>query len=78
MEYTNAKIKRLIEERNSIVSKLNKEINEEIQKEKAKHKFSWERFSLMIGALLLMIVGITINEQLFPKTYIWSWGYYFK
>lgn len=78
MGYTNEKIKKLIEERDSIIYKFNKEINDEIQKEKAKYKFSWKRFSLMIGTLLLMIVGIKINEQLFPKTSIWSWEYYFN
>lgn len=78
MEYTNDKIKKLIEERDAIVSKFNKEINEEIQKEKSKYKFSWKRFSLMIVAIVFMVIGVKVNEKLFPKTSIWSWDYYFN
>lgn len=78
MEYTNDKIKRLIKERDSIVSKFNKEINEEIQKEKSKYKFSWKRFSLFIISIILCISAIEINHRIFPKTSIWSWDYYFN
>lgn len=78
MEYTNEKIKKLIEERDSIVYKLNKEINDEIQKEKAKYKFNWKRFSLFVLTIIFCISSIEINHRIFPKTSIWSWEYYFK
>lgn len=78
MEYTNDKIKKLIEERDLIISKFNKEINNEIQKEKANYKFQWDRFSLMIIAIVVLVISVEVNEKLFPKTSIWSWGYYFN
>ena len=78
MEYTNDKIKNLIKERDSFVSKINKEINEEIQKEKANYKFRWDRFSLMIIAIVFLVIAVEVNEELFPKTSIWSWQYYFN
>lgn len=78
MEYTNDKIKQLIEERNAIIDKYNREIQNEINKEKAKYKFSWKRFLLMIGVVVFMIVAIELNKKIFPKTSIWSWEFYFN
>lgn len=78
MEYTNEKIKKLIEERDSIVAKLNKEINYEIQKEKDNYKFSWKRFSLFVLTIIFCISAIEINHRIFSKTSIWSWNYYIK
>lgn len=39
-------------------------------------KFSYKRFLLLISAILLVILGFIINEKMFPKTSIWSWGHY--
>lgn len=76
MQYTNNKIKKLIEERDLIIRKFNEEIDNEIQKEKANYKFRWDRFSLMIIAIVFLVIAVEVNEKLFPKTSIWSWGYY--
>jgi len=76
MEYTNDKIKKLIEERDAIVSKFNKEINDEIQKEKSNYKFRWDRFSLMILTVVFIVIEIEVNEKIFPNSSIWSWNYY--
>lgn len=70
--YTNDKIKELIKQRNE----LNRQIANEVEKEKAKYKFSWKRFLLMISILTLCISGLHFNKKLFPKTSIWSWEYY--
>ena len=76
MEYTNDKIKQLLAERNATIEKYNCEIQNEIAKEKAKYKFSWKRFLLMIGAVVFMVIAIEVNKKIFPKTSIWSWEYY--
>jgi len=44
MEFSNEKIKALIAERDKKVSEMDREILSEIEKEKAKHHFSWRRF----------------------------------
>ena len=76
MEYTNDKIKQLLLERNITIEKYNREIQNEIDKEKAKYKFSWKRFLLMIGAVVFMVVAVELNNKIFPKTSIWNWEYY--
>jgi len=76
MEYTNDKIKQLLSERNATIEKYNLEIQKEIQKEKARYKFSWKRFLLMVGAVFFMVAGFELNKKIFPKTSIWSWEYY--
>ena len=76
MEYNNNKKKKLIEERDAIVSKFNKEINDEIQKEKSNYKFRWDRFSLMILTVVFIVIEIEVNEKIFPNSSIWSWNYY--
>jgi len=76
VEYTNDKIKNLIEERNKAIQNYDSEILKEIAKEKAKYKFSWKRFLFMIGAVVFMVLAVEINKKIFPKTSIWSWEYY--
>jgi len=76
MKYTNNRIKQLIAERNTIIEKYNREIQNEIDKEKSNYKFSWKRFSLMILAVVFLIVAFEVNKKIFPKTSIWSWEYY--
>ena len=76
MRYSNEKINRLIQERDSKVSSLNKEIEDEIQKEKANYKFSWKRFLLFILMITLCISAVEVNSRIFPKESIWSWDYY--
>ena len=76
MKYTNNKIEQLIAERNAAIEKYNREIQNEIDKEKAKYKFSWKRFLIMIGTVVLMLIGVEAKKKIFPKTSIWSWGYY--
>lgn len=78
MEYTNDKIKQLIAKRNAIVEKYNREIQDEIEKEKARYKLDWKRLFLMIGAVVFMLFAFEINKKIFPKTSIWSWEYYIK
>jgi hypothetical protein len=78
MEYTNEKIKQLLAERDAIVEKYNREIQSEVNKEKARYKFSWKRFLLMIGAVVFMVVAFELNKKIFPITSIWSWEYYIK
>ncbi len=74
--YSNEKIKRLIEERDSKISSLNKEIQNEIEKEKLKYKFSYGRFSLFILGIAFVIFAMEVNAKIFPKDSIWSWEYY--
>ena len=76
MNYTNDKIKKLIEERDKLISEYNYKINREIDLEKAQYKFSWKRFLLMIGTVALLFSAFELNKKLFPKTSIWSWEYY--
>lgn len=76
MRYSNDKINKMISERDSMIEKYNREIQNEIDKEKSKYKFSWKRFLLMIGSVILIIAAIQINEKIFAKTSIWSWQYY--
>jgi hypothetical protein len=76
MKYTNDKIKQLIAEKDKLNSEFNYKINREIEKEKAKYKFSWKRFLLMIGMAVLLFSAFELNKKLFPKTSIWSWEYY--
>lgn len=76
--YSNEKIKRLIEERNRIISSLDAEIEQEIQKEKAKYKFSWKMFLLVMSIIILPPIMVKINSKIFPKDSIWSWHYYIK
>lgn len=76
MGYTNDKIKKLIAEKKAIVERYDREIQNEIDKEKARYKFSWKRFLLMIAAIALMVTFFELNKRLFPKTSIWSWDYY--
>ncbi len=76
MEYSNEKIKRLIQERDLKILALNKEIRDEIKKEKANYKFSWKRFLLFILMITLFISAVEINRRIFPKDSIWSWSYY--
>jgi len=71
MDYTNDKIKKLIEQQRQ----LDLEIEREIEKEKAKYKFSWKRFLLMMGIILLPL-WVYINVKTFPDTSIWSWNHY--
>ena len=78
MEYSNDKIKRLVEERDKKISELDYEIEQEIQKERAKHKFSWKRFGLLLAITILPFVMVELNSKIFPKTSIWSWSYYIK
>lgn len=72
--YTNEKIKKLIEER----KRLDYEIEREIEKEKARYKFSWRNFLLVLAATILPFVMVKINEKIFPKDSIWSWQHYIK
>ena len=76
--YLNEKIKRLITERNQQISYYDREIEKEIQKEKARHKFSWSRFALVIFIFIMPPAMYQLNTKIFPKTSIWSWDYYIK
>lgn len=76
MKYTNDKIEQLIAERNDAIQKYNRKIQNEIDKEKAKHKFSFSRFSLLIGGCIFIVMAFELNKKMFPKTSIWSWEYY--
>lgn len=78
MRYTNRKIEQLIKERNDTVEKYNRKIENEIEKEKSKYKFSWKRFSLVIILPIAILTAIYINKVLFDETSIWSWEFYFK
>lgn len=71
MDYTNDRIKALKEQQRLI----SLEIEKEIQKEKARYKFSWKGF-LMVVAVLLMPLYVYINVKVFPDTSIWSWNHY--
>lgn len=77
MKYTNDKIEQLIAERNATVKRYNREIQNEIDKEKSKYKFSWKKFLLMVSAVIFMQLAFKFNEKIFPKTSIWSWEHYF-
>lgn len=78
MEYSNNKIKQLIEQRNKIVSRLDSEINREIEKEKMKYKFSWKRFLMVVGIFVIPAITIKLNHRIFSNDLIWSWNYYLK
>jgi len=72
--YSNEKIKNLLEERNRIDS----EIENEIQKERAKYKFIWKRLILLVIICAAVPVMLEINEAIFTSTSIWSWQYWIK
>ena len=76
MEYSNEKIKKLIEERDRKVSEMDSEIEKEIQKEKAKYKFSWKRFLFLVAMVIVPAIMFKLNAMIFPKTSIWSWEHY--
>lgn len=76
MNYTNKTIEQLIKERDETIRQYNSRIQREVDKEKARYKFSWKRFLLMIGSVIAFYLALWGNEKLFPKTSIWSWGYY--
>lgn len=79
MEYRNEKIDRLINERDRKIRELDAEIQKEIEKEKAKYKFSWKRFGLVMCIFLMPVfihVAVHVNKKIFPKTSIWSWEHY--
>lgn len=78
MEYTNDKIKQLIKERDNAIERYDDEIQKEIEKEKAKYKFSWKRFLLVVGGIVIIISAFYFNKKTFPQTSIWSWDYYFN
>ena len=71
MDYTNDRIKELKEQQRLI----SLEIEKEIQKEKARYKFSWKRFLILV-AVMLMPLYVYINVKVFPDTSIWSWNHY--
>mgnify|MGYP005607936397 FL=1 len=71
MDYTNDRIKELKEQQRLI----SLEIEKEIQKEKARYKFSWKRFLILV-AVMLMPLYVYINVKVFPDTSIWSWKHY--
>jgi hypothetical protein len=72
----NDKIRQLISERNSTIEKYNRQIQNEIDKEKEKYTISWNTVILTIVAILLMATAFNVNKKIFPKTSIWSWEYY--
>lgn len=76
--YLNEKAKQLIAERDNKISYYNHEIEKEIQKEKARHKFSWKRFLLVVFIFIMPPAMSQLNTKIFPKTSIWSWDYYIK
>lgn len=78
MEYTNNKIKQLIKDRDALIQKYNNEIQKEIEKEKGKYYFSYKHFFLMVGSIVFMLLAVEANKKIFPKTSIFSWGYYAK
>jgi len=69
--YTNEIIDKLVAQRNE----LNRQIANEIEKEKAKYKFSWKNFTIVI-AIFCMPLIVYVNCKIFPKTSIWSWNHY--
>lgn len=72
----NNKIKQLITDRDAIIEKYNQEIQNEIDIEKSKYKFSWKRFLIVLGLPITMLVSVELNQKIFPETSIWSWEYY--
>ena len=70
--YTNDKIKSLVNQRNE----LNRQIANEIDKEKAKYKFSWKTFLLMLSIFIFIPFAVYINGILFDEDSIWSWSNY--
>ena len=72
MKYTNDKIKKLIAQREAI----EQEIEKEYEIEKAKYKFSWKRFFILIMMFIVMVTGVHINGKLFKKGSICSWETY--
>ncbi len=77
--YSNDTIKKLIARRDQKILEMNCEIEKEIQKEKAKHRFSWSRFLLMVFIFLLPFMSKKMcewNAKIFPPNSIWSWNYY--
>ena len=78
MNYTNDKIKQLIEERDREFARFNAEIQKEIQKERANYRFSWKRLGLLLMVIIMPLAMVKINSKIFPKSSIWSWSHYIK
>ncbi len=78
MSYSNEKIERLIAERNKKMSELDYEIQKEIEKEGAKHKFSWKRFGLLLFIMIVPFLAYELNHKLFSSDSIWSWEYFYN
>lgn len=78
MQYTNYKIKQLISERDASVERYNREIQKEIEKEKAKYVFKWGRLILMIVTFIWFYTAFYLNSLLFEKHSIWSWQFWFN
>lgn len=76
--YTNEKIKELIAKRNKKISELDREIENERRKERARYKFSWKRFLFMLAMVITSFVMIKINYKAFPKETILSWRYWLE
>lgn len=76
--YTNEKIKKLIEDRNKQISYFDHEIEKEIEKERARYKFSWKNFCIVLAITIVPFMMYKINIKIFPKDSIWSWDYYIK
>lgn len=78
MQFSNEKIERLINERNRKIAEMNREIQNEIDKERKRHQFSWPRFLMLLAMIIVPIVMFKLNGRLFPKESIWSWGHYIE
>ena len=70
--YGNDKIRKLVSQRDI----LNIQIEHEIKKEKAKYKFSWKRFLLMIAIVFGIPFSVYVNVKIFPNNSIFSWNHY--
>ena len=78
MNVSNERIKQLIRNRDDKISYFNNEIKKEIEKERAKRKFCWKRFALLLFILIMPFVFLKINVKVFQNDSIWSWSHYIK
>lgn len=76
--YENEKIQELLRKQKESTDYYDNEIRKEREILKSQYKFSWKRFLLFIGLIILIISMIELNHRIFSKDSIWSWDYYFN
>ena len=70
----NEKIETLKKKCREIVS----EIEKERESERAKRKFSWKNFTILVLATIVPLLMIWLNHRIFSPTSMWSWYYWIK